>query len=69
MGVGASLFDQRFGLPDEEAAQLIKMPQFSNDALSADLCHGDLMLQICSNTADSNSACRTRHREEHAPIF
>ena len=54
VGVGASLFDQRFGLADKKPRQLIKMPQFTNDALSAELCHGDLMLQICSNTADSN---------------
>lgn len=54
VGVGASLFDHRFGLADKKPAQLVKMPSFSNDALSADLCHGDLMVQICSNTADSN---------------
>lgn len=54
VGVGASLFDHRFGLADKKPAQLIKMPAFTNDALSADLCHGDLMVQICSNTTDSN---------------
>ncbi|WP_284312383.1 iron uptake transporter deferrochelatase/peroxidase subunit [Labrys miyagiensis] len=54
VGVGASLFDQRFGLAGKKPSQLVRMPQFSNDALKEDLCHGDLMVQICSNTTDTN---------------
>jgi deferrochelatase/peroxidase EfeB len=54
VGIGASLFDQRFGLGNKKPAQLTKMPQFPNDALDEELCHGDLMVQICSNTIDSN---------------
>ena len=34
--------------------QLINMPAFPNDALDADRCHGDLLLQLCSNTAETN---------------
>ena len=30
------------------------MEQFPNDALEADFCHGDLLLQFCSNTAETN---------------
>ncbi|CAM5764559.1 dyp-type peroxidase [Labrys miyagiensis] len=54
VGVGASLFDERFGLAAKKPLQLSRMPQFPNDALSEEICHGDLMVQICSNTLDSN---------------
>jgi deferrochelatase/peroxidase EfeB len=33
---------------------LQRMTQFKNDALDAGLCHGDLSLQFCANTADTN---------------
>jgi deferrochelatase/peroxidase EfeB len=32
----------------------MRMVGFPNDALEADCCHGDLSLQFCSNTADTN---------------
>ena len=51
---GASLFDDRFGLQNEKPKHLITMVQFPNDALEPDLCHGDLLIQICSNTAETN---------------
>lgn len=54
VGVGASLFDARFGLAALKPRQLVEMPSFRNDALTAALCDGDVMLQICSNTAETN---------------
>jgi len=52
--VGASLFDARFGLSGQKPRQLVEMPSFPNDALDAALCDGDLLLQVCSNTAETN---------------
>jgi deferrochelatase/peroxidase EfeB len=52
--VGASLFDERFGLADAKPGQLRRMVRFPNDALERDFCHGDLLMQFCSNTPDTN---------------
>ena len=54
VAVGASLFDDRFGLAGARPSQLTRMPQFPNDALEADSCHGDLLIQICSDTPDTH---------------
>ncbi len=48
VGFGASLFDGRFGLADRIPRQLVRMPDFRNDRIQADLAHGDLLLQICA---------------------
>lgn len=53
VAVGDSLFDQRFGLGAQKPRRLQKMTGFPNDALDADLCHGDLLLQICADGADT----------------
>ncbi|RCS23441.1 deferrochelatase/peroxidase EfeB [Phyllobacterium salinisoli] len=52
--LGSSLFDDRFGLKPMKPKHLTRMQGFPNDALEKDLCHGDLVLQFCSNTPDTN---------------
>ena len=52
VAVGASLFDERWGLAALKPTQLEEMAAFPNDALDDDLCHGDLCLQFCAETAE-----------------
>jgi deferrochelatase/peroxidase EfeB len=54
VALGASLFDERYGLQKLKPTRLIAMEQFPNDALDAHNCHGDVVLQFCSNTAETN---------------
>jgi deferrochelatase/peroxidase EfeB len=54
LAVGASLFDDRFGLAPVKPAQLQPMTAFPNDRLDADWCHGDLLIQFCSQSAEIN---------------
>jgi len=54
VSVGASLFDDRYGLEAVKPRRLSRMVGFPNDALEEDRCHGDLSLQFCSNTPDTN---------------
>jgi len=53
VAVGNSLFDDRFGLAGAKPRHLQTMTRFPNDALKADWCHGDLLLQICANSPDT----------------
>ena len=53
VSVGASLFDERYGLAARKPLHLARMTRFRNDALDAALCHGDLSLQLCANTPDT----------------
>ncbi len=54
VSVGDSLFDGRFGLGQAKPTRLQPMKDFPNDALQHELCHGDLLIQFCSNTPDTN---------------
>ncbi|RYC32223.1 deferrochelatase/peroxidase EfeB [Lichenibacterium minor] len=54
VGFGASMFDARFGLAAQRPKRLVAMAAFPNDALDADCCHGDLLIQFNANTAETN---------------
>ncbi|TCO55789.1 Dyp-type peroxidase [Actinocrispum wychmicini] len=51
VSVGASLFDDRYGLAARRPAALTTMPSFPNDVLDSAWCHGDLLVQVCAPDA------------------
>jgi deferrochelatase/peroxidase EfeB len=54
VSVGASLFDDRYGLADRMPAALETMPFLANDRLDPARSHGDLLLTITSTHEDIN---------------
>jgi deferrochelatase/peroxidase EfeB len=53
VGVGASLFDKRFGLADRKPRELETMPFLANDRLDPKLSHGDLSIIIEAEHTDT----------------
>ncbi len=53
VGVGASLFDDRFGLADRKPKELVTMPFLANDRLDPKLSHGDLMIILEAGHTDT----------------
>ncbi|WP_241741078.1 iron uptake transporter deferrochelatase/peroxidase subunit [Streptomyces sp. L2] len=53
VGVGAALFDDRFGLTARRPRRLTTMPSFPDDDLNPDWCHGDLAVQLHADDPDT----------------
>jgi deferrochelatase/peroxidase EfeB len=53
VGVGASLFDDRFGLADRKPKELVTMPFLANDRLDPKLSHGDLSIIVEAGHSDT----------------
>jgi deferrochelatase/peroxidase EfeB len=53
VGVGASLFDKRYGLAARKPTQLVTMEPFRHDALDPAQSHGDLLIQLCAAHRDT----------------
>lgn len=60
VGLGVSLFDERFGLQDKKPKHLQEMKDFPNDKLQSAWCDGDFSLQIC---AFSPETCQNALRD------
>jgi deferrochelatase/peroxidase EfeB len=53
VGVGASLFDSRYGLAARKPVQLVPMTPFRHDDLDPALSDGDLLIQLCAASRDT----------------
>jgi len=52
VGVGSTLFDDRYGLAAQQPARLKPMTAFPDDALDPAQCGGDLVLQLSAGNSD-----------------
>ncbi|CAN5735940.1 iron uptake transporter deferrochelatase/peroxidase subunit [soil metagenome] len=52
VSVGASLFEERFGLEDRRPRELVRMTKLANDRLDQDRCHGDLLVTVEGDSPD-----------------
>ena len=53
VGLGASMFDDRYGLADRRPTRLVEMPAFPHDQLAPERIHGDVVVQICGGTNET----------------
>ncbi len=53
VGLGASLFDDRYGLAPRKPAQLETMRAFAHDNLDSTISDGDLLVQLCASHRDT----------------
>ena len=53
VSVGASLFDDRYGLAGSRPRELVRMPFVSNDRLDPERSHGDLLISIEAEHPDT----------------
>jgi deferrochelatase/peroxidase EfeB len=53
LGVGSTLFDDRYGLASQWPARLTSMDSFPDDDLDPAQCHGDLILQLSAGSTDT----------------
>jgi deferrochelatase/peroxidase EfeB len=53
VALGASLFDDRYGLASRKPAQLKTMRPFAHDDLDPKITNGDLLVQLCANQRDT----------------
>ena len=54
VSVGASLFDERYGLADRKPNDLVAMPFLTNDKLDPSRSHGDVLFTLTSAHEDVN---------------
>ncbi|MFF0831130.1 iron uptake transporter deferrochelatase/peroxidase subunit [Brevibacillus sp. NPDC003359] len=48
-GLGASFFDERFGLAGKRPAPLVDLPRFNSDEMRKEWSDGDIVVQVCAN--------------------
>ena len=53
IALGASLFDERYGLAAHKPKLLRQMPSFAGNELDPTRSHGDLLLQVCAGHRDT----------------
>jgi deferrochelatase/peroxidase EfeB len=56
LGVGPSLFDERFGLADRRPARLRRLPAFAGDALEPERSDGDMLVTISADRPQDAAA-------------
>lgn len=68
-GVGASLFDGRYGLAARRPVQLRPMDHFPNDQIRTGMTGGDLVIQVCADSPEAtNHALRRLMRDTRAVL-